>query len=65
MPRTDVDLVTVADVAREHGLHIRTVHRMAASGRLPVAMKIPGRTGAILFRREDVEKAFSDKEKAS
>lgn len=64
MPTT-TDLLTVAEVARERGKHIRTVHRMVAAGRLVPALRLPGKTGALLFTREDVEKAFSEKEKAS
>lgn len=34
---------------------IRTIQRWATSGVLEPVAKIPGRTGAFLFRREDVE----------
>ncbi len=34
---------------------VRTVHRITASGHLPYAVKIPGRTGAYLFDPTVVE----------
>lgn len=37
------------------GTTIRTVQRMAKSGRLPVAQKLPGGRGVYLFRQEDVQ----------
>ena len=37
------------------GKSARTVQRMADTGELPVAQKLPGPNGAFLFRRSDVE----------
>lgn len=36
---------------------LRTVQYWATTGRLPVALKLPGLTGAYLFRPEDVDAA--------
>lgn len=47
--------MSTAQVADMLNATVATVNRWAASGKLPVAMKLPGRTGANLFRREDVE----------
>jgi predicted site-specific integrase-resolvase len=49
------DLLTAAEVAEMAGRHVFTVHRWASNGKLPVAQKLPGATGAYLFRRGDVE----------
>ena len=54
MPNTD-DLISVAEVAERTKVDRRTVHRWVESGRLVPALKIPGKTGAYLFRRSDVE----------
>lgn len=51
----DLDLVPTAEVARIAKVDVTTVNRWAKSGRLPVAIKAPGRTGANLYRRADVE----------
>lgn len=42
------------------GKDVRTVHRLADSGALPSAMKLPGRTGALLFDREVVDRYLQD-----
>lgn len=52
---TTDDLITTAEAAAIKGTTVATINRWAASGRLPVAIKIPGRTGANLFRRTDIE----------
>ena len=51
----DADRMTTEQVARRLGVTIRTVVRMAADGRLPVAFKVPGRTGTYLFDPQVVE----------
>ena len=62
MPKTarqpngpDLDLVTTAAVAALAGVDVATVNRWARKGRLPVAIKVPGFTGANLYHRADVE----------
>lgn len=53
---TDVDeLVTAAEAAAILDVTPRTISRHADAGRLPTARKLPGRTGARLFRRSDVD----------
>ena len=47
--------ITTADAARLLGVHVATVSRMVAAGRLVPAIKVPGKTGAFLFHPEDVE----------
>lgn len=49
------DLIPTAEVAKLLGVHIATVTRRAALGQIPVAMKLPGETGAYLFDRADIE----------
>jgi excisionase family DNA binding protein len=47
-------LLTTAEVAARFGVARQTVHRWAEGGRLPVAQKLPGKTGDMLFRASDV-----------
>ncbi len=35
---------------------VSTILRLAKSGKLPYAVKIPGKTGAYLFHRKDIER---------
>lgn len=53
VPKTD--LLTTAQAAERRGVNVRTIHRAVASGRLAPAMKLPGDTGAYLFRPSDVD----------
>lgn len=48
-------LITTAQAAAILGVHVGTVSRMVASGRLSPALKVPGKTGAFLFDRATVE----------
>lgn len=48
-------LVTTAQAAEILGKPIGTVNRWVIEGRLPTAAQLPGRTGARLYRRADVE----------
>jgi excisionase family DNA binding protein len=52
----NLDLVTTAEVAAHLRVHVRTVHRMIASGKLTPVVKAPGPRGAYLFARKDVER---------
>ena len=52
---TETQLLTSPQVASRLGVSIRTVHRLADSGALMPALKLPGPTGAYLFRPDDVE----------
>ena len=49
-------LVGSAEAARMCGRTVATMNRWAAAGLLPVALRLPGRTGANLFKRRDVER---------
>ena len=49
------DFLTTAQVSELTRLSVTHVNRLALEGKLPVAQKLPGRTGAYLFRRDDVE----------
>ena len=51
----DADLITSSEAGLLLGKSGRTVQRMAISGELPVAQRLPGPNGANLFRRSDVE----------
>lgn len=43
------DLLSTAETAERLGVSVRTVIRWAETGRLPVAHRMPGKTGAMLF----------------
>lgn len=47
-------LIPTQQVARLLGVNVRTVHRMVDDGRLTAAIKVPGRTGALLFDRTEI-----------
>ena len=48
-------LLTTTEAAFRTGHSQRTVQRAAHRGALPVWQRLPGRTGALLFRLEDVD----------
>lgn len=58
------ELVPTSQVAEEAKVDVATVNRWARSGRIRVAVKGPGATGANLYFRSDVDALLSD-EKAS
>lgn len=49
------DLISSIEAAELLGVGRSTLTRWVQSGRLSEAMKLPGETGARLFRRADVE----------
>lgn len=49
------ELLGVSEAAKQIGCSERTVKRLAKTGVLPHALKMPGATGAYLFHRADVE----------
>lgn len=51
-----LDLIPAAEVAAILRVHVRTVHRMVADGRLVPVVQAPGRKGAYLFDRAAVER---------
>lgn len=53
--QTDNDLLTTAVVAQMLYKDVSTISRMVARGDLVPAVKVPGKRGAYLFRRSDVE----------
>lgn len=53
-------LLTTAEAAKMIGRTVATVNRWAIDGRLPVAQKLPGTTGANLFRPVDVRRLLTD-----
>jgi hypothetical protein len=53
--------MTSTDVAAKLDTSVRTVQRLAKSGKLPVAHKRPGPNGALLFSRQVVELIASQK----
>ena len=66
MAPTDLpDLMTTAQVAARLGVTVTTVNRWAADGTLPVARKLPGRTGANLYAPADVEALVTRKGSAA
>ena len=50
------DLIPTVEVAEIMNKDVSTVLRLAKSGKLPYAIKIPGKTGAYLFSRKAIEK---------
>lgn len=59
-PSAGGDLLKTADVAKLAKVDVATVNRWAKSGRLPVAVQVPGETGARLFRRSDVDHVLDE-----
>ena len=50
------DLIPTSEVAEMFGLHVATIVRRVQAGELPYAVKVPGKTGAYLFDRAEIEK---------
>lgn len=63
MPKTSATegLLTTTQVAERLGASVRTVSHWAKAGHLPVAHKLPGRTGAMLFNPADVDRFQASK----
>lgn len=59
------DLIGTAEAAQILGKQPRTVQRMVASGVLTPVTTLPGKTGAHLFNREDVERIKTERETAA
>lgn len=51
----DDALMSTAEAAVTLKVSVATLNRWVAAGKLTPAMQYPGRTGARLYRREDVE----------
>lgn len=55
------DLLTASQAATAVGVNRRTIMRWAESGRLPVALKLPGDTGTTLFASADVGRLAAER----
>lgn len=53
---TQPDLIGTAEAAVVADVSVPTIKRLAKSGTIPHAVKMPGGTGAYLFNRSDVER---------
>lgn len=49
------DLISTAEAAERRGVVPQTIARWVSQGKLVPAHKLAGRTGAMLFRPEDVD----------
>jgi predicted site-specific integrase-resolvase len=54
---TTPHLLNADQAAERRGVDRRTITRWASSGKLPVALRLPGKTGALLFAVTDVDRA--------
>lgn len=61
---SEQDLLTTQQVKEMTGWSVSSINRWAARGTLP-ALKLPTRTGAYLFRREDVERHLASRRAAA
>ncbi len=59
-PKPITTLATSSEVAELFGRDVRTVHRWTAEGRLTAVAKLPGKTGAWLYDRADIERIAAD-----
>ena len=55
------DLIPSATVCERLAIDRSTLSRMVAAGRLPVALKLPGKTGAMLFDPADVDAYLAER----
>ena len=59
------DLIPTTEVAELLDVSVATVNRWAAEGQLKPRHEMPGRTGARLFSRRDIERFLAKRAKAS
>lgn len=59
------DYMTTPDVAAALKRPLSTVQWQAARGKLPVAMKLPGKNGAYLYHPADIRKIAADEGQVS
>lgn len=64
-PQPAQDLIGTAEICRLLQCNPATVGRWVASGKLTPAHKLPGKNGAFLFTRADIEKFAADRAEAS
>ncbi len=55
VPREPFDLLATVQVCERVGIDRSTLSRYVKEGRIAPAMKLPGRTGAMLFNPADVD----------
>lgn len=55
------ELIGSTEVARILGIDKATLTRWVAAGEVPVALKLPHKNGARLFRRRDIERLAARK----
>ena len=57
------DLITANQAAAAVGVNRRTIMRWVETGRLSVALKLPGDTGATLFHRTEGDRLADERRK--
>ena len=55
-----MDLISTAEAARRLGITVSTLNRRAASGSIPVAVQVPGETGARLYDAAVIDQLTTD-----
>ena len=55
-----MDLISTAKAARRLGITVSTLNRRAASGSIPVAVRVPGETGARLYDAAVIDQLATD-----
>lgn len=58
---TDPEFIGSAEVCRIHNVHPSTVSRWVSNGDLTPVHKLPGKNGAFVFNRADVEQFAADR----
>ena len=55
-----MDLISTAEAARRLGITVSTLNRRATSGSIPVAVQVPGETGARLYDAAVIDQLATD-----
>ena len=55
-----MDLISTAEAARRLGITVSALNRRAASGSIPVAVQVPGATGARLYDAAVIDHLATD-----
>jgi excisionase family DNA binding protein len=58
-------LLTTKQVAERLGVDVRTVHRMADTGRLPYVTKLEGATGAYVYDPDAIDAIAQQRQEAN
>lgn len=64
MPQTDVELIGAGQAAHLLGISRNTLTRRIEDGTIPTLGKLPGKNGALVFRRSDVERLAAEQTRA-